>query len=259
LVDSGLAHVGDTDRWSEEDMFKTNEKLIGRKVDYDGNPHVFTEQGFGGSNDPHAFRVVGGAFMNSTSQKMQVGGSIQDLVAPLPTPPPPPELQPQQQSLVYSGNNKVSQLTPFFSSGGETPWGQVVEEAKGSVAALYDNDDDNDEDDHNHAGSVLLAMLHGKPTQHPTVGTTVDAVVDALEEQDQDNQDPLDVITDAQITKRSQERHAKHEKSKQQRQTQYLQDMAYVQQWVQNLPRPSGNFKLQNVNAMLQPHFQQSS
>jgi hypothetical protein len=68
------------------------------------------------------------------------------------------------------------------------PWGRVAEEAKGSVAAsCQDNDDDDDDDDdedHDNAGSVLLAMLHGKPTQEPT-RITVDAVADALEEQDQ--------------------------------------------------------------------------
>jgi NDP-sugar pyrophosphorylase family protein len=56
LVDAGLADVGDISRWSDEYMFQTKEALLGRKVDYDGNPHVLAEQGFQG-NDPHAFRV----------------------------------------------------------------------------------------------------------------------------------------------------------------------------------------------------------
>jgi hypothetical protein len=100
--------------------------------------------------------------------------------------------------------------------------------------------------------TMTLREVSCSPCTQPT-GITVDAVVvlDALEEHERD---PLDVITDAR--KRSQERHAKHDKSNNKRHDQYLQDMAYVQQWVQNLPRP-GNFKLQNVNAILQPHFQQ--
>jgi mRNA-decapping enzyme subunit 2 len=255
LVDSGLAHVGDTDRWSEEDMFKTNEKLIGRKVDYDGNPHVFTDQGFGGI-DPHAFRVVGGAFMNSQKdQTIHVGGSIQDLVA-LPPPPPQPLVH---LSGSNNNNNKVSQLTPFFSLGGETPWGEVVEEAKGSVSALYDDDDGGDDEDQeqNNAGSLLLAMLHGKPT--PPTTTTTTTTTAAWNE----DEDPLDVLTDAQITKRSQERHAQHqqehEQSKQERHEQYLQDMAYIQAWVQNLPMPAQAsttpFQLQiNLQERLPPY-----
>ena len=53
-------------------MFATNERLLGSKITYDGNPHTFEEKGFmvqeGGKRvDPRAFRVFGGNFMNSAA------------------------------------------------------------------------------------------------------------------------------------------------------------------------------------------------
>lgn len=209
LVDAGLANAGDVDRWSEEDMFRVNEQLSGRRVDYDGNPHVFAEQGFQG-NDPHAFRVVGGAFMNSSVQQ---GATIEDLVAPPPS-------KDQQQPLFKS--DTVSQLTPFFSEGGETPWGEVVEAAKISGAPKEN------------AGEALLAMLQsGARTAAP-------------------EDDPLDVMTDAQITKKNQERNRNADRKK--RQKEYEEDMDYINQWVKNLPRPV-DFRIKNVDAILARHF----
>ncbi|KAI2495963.1 Dcp2 [Fragilaria crotonensis] len=38
LTTSGLASAGEISGWTEADMFKVNEQLIGRKVEYDGNP-----------------------------------------------------------------------------------------------------------------------------------------------------------------------------------------------------------------------------
>jgi len=38
LLESGLASVGSVNRWSEEDMFQANERILGRKIEYDGNP-----------------------------------------------------------------------------------------------------------------------------------------------------------------------------------------------------------------------------
>lgn len=119
LIDTGLLDSEDDDKgWSATDMFKANEILSGHKVDYDGNPHVFAEQGFQG-NDPHAFRVVGGTFMNSNDP----AGSLAAIS----------NQQEKYQPLVNTskdGNDKFDVLQPFFSTQGATPWGDVVSDAK---------------------------------------------------------------------------------------------------------------------------------
>lgn len=109
IVRAGLAHAGEISGWSEDDMFLVNEKLIGRRVEYDGNPHVFAEEGFRGT-DPHAFRVIGGAFSSG----------IQSLA-------PPPDRS-KLQPLFHSRGTE--ELTPFFSEDGVTPWGELVEGAR---------------------------------------------------------------------------------------------------------------------------------
>ena len=135
LIESGLATPGQTDRWTEEDMFATNEKILGKKYTYDGNPHDFAEKGFNvegsGRVDPHHFRVVGGGFMNSSEG------------AALSAPPKASALQPlvnrsrsQSGASKYSGtsggdtDNAVEgdgddddlEFTPFFSDDGKAPW-----------------------------------------------------------------------------------------------------------------------------------------
>ena len=121
LARSGLGTPGEDDRWTEEQMFQVNEKLIGKKVDYDGNPHVFASDGFAGV-DPHAFRVVGGGFMNSG-------------IGEIAKAPQKDKLQPLYRK-EKDGNDAVDSdtidgdgLQPFFTNDGETPWGMVVSEA----------------------------------------------------------------------------------------------------------------------------------
>jgi mRNA-decapping enzyme subunit 2 len=85
LVQSALASPGESNRWTEEEMFATNERILGRKVTYDGNPHEFAEKGFGivgegaGRVDPHAFRVVGGNFMNSNDTNISAPPDVSAL------------------------------------------------------------------------------------------------------------------------------------------------------------------------------------
>merc|ERR1712232_846124 len=50
--------------WSEKEMFSTNEKILGRKIKYDGNPHTFQD-----FLDPHRFHIVGGEYLNSKNLK----------------------------------------------------------------------------------------------------------------------------------------------------------------------------------------------
>lgn len=127
LVLSALASPGESNRWTEEEMFATNEQLLGRKITYDGNPHDFAEKGFNvageGRVDPHAFRVVGGTFMNSTTGGM------------LSAPPETSRLQPLMNARQRSASdvsglsadggvdyNGGSELTPFFTDDGRAPW-----------------------------------------------------------------------------------------------------------------------------------------
>lgn len=120
LTETGLATAGEASGWTEADMFQANESLLGRKVTYDGNPHLFAEKGFNGGPDPHAFRVVGGSFLNS--------GGVSSLA-------PPPD-QSKLQPLFKKGSNEQGEddeLRPFFSEGGETPWGEVIISAGGST------------------------------------------------------------------------------------------------------------------------------
>jgi mRNA-decapping enzyme subunit 2 len=144
LVASGLAEAGDDCRgWSEEDMFRTNEILLGRKITYDGNPHAFAEgggahDGGGGGTttagresvvDPHSFRVVGGSFLNAAFESP--GG-----IASLAPPPDASRLQPLFRTPAAAGTaadvdrDGDRELQPFFSDDGVTPWGMVVEDAR---------------------------------------------------------------------------------------------------------------------------------
>ncbi|KAL3798078.1 hypothetical protein HJC23_012369 [Cyclotella cryptica] len=122
LVASALASPGEPNRWTEEEMFATNERLMGRKITYSGNPHEFAEKGFaiesGQRLDPHSFRVVGGHFMNSEKKI-------------LAAPPRVEALQPLVARERSAGRNRSEsleypddevELTPFFSDGGKAPW-----------------------------------------------------------------------------------------------------------------------------------------
>jgi mRNA-decapping enzyme subunit 2 len=200
LVDTCLATVGDKTRWTEEEMFKANEQLLGRTVDYDGNPHVFSEKGFNGV-DPHAFRVVGGSFMNTSE------GLSEKLME---------DRKEKYQPLVNS-NADGATLTPFFTSNGETPWGDVIEEAKQATnnnnsnkSSQKKNKKSKQQSQSQDLGQALLTKLQSS--------STTPAEPDAL-----------DVFTDAQITQKSQSQKLKYKK--------YQDDTKFIQDWVTKLPR----------------------
>jgi mRNA-decapping enzyme subunit 2 len=212
LIDSGLATVGDKTRWTEKEMFLANEKIIGKEVDYDGNPHLFSEMGFNG-NDPHAFRVVGGSFMNTTE------GLSEKLV----------EKRKQDYQPLLHGDDKLGlPLTPFFTPDGATPWGDVIKEAKESQApqnkkknkqqsikSKVPSPSDND------LGSRLLARLQAPKKQQ--------------------ERGELGVSIDAQITSKSQRKKIQKQK--------YFDDSKFINNWVKNLPR-SRHFSI-NVDHIL--------
>lgn len=248
LVQAGLAEEGDMSGWSEEDMFAANEKLLGRKVTYDGNPHAF-EEGFGGQ-DPDAFHVVGDGFMNSVVQSL----------AP---PPETSKLQPlfrRQTSCggenSSAGGDEDDDLKPFFSEEGATPWGHVVQDvagltmsprtipAAGPPPSITTNP----------AGSSVLSMLQkaaapsskAAPAQPSGLTmtnasiTSQDGAIDSL------------FMTDAEITARSQANKTGQgaaQSRSAERRAQYEKDLAFVQDWVARLPKPPvtkhfGEFKL---------------
>ena len=135
LVSSALVAPGEPARWTEDEMFAANKRLLGREIAYDGNPHNFCEPmsvtekdfaagtagtGRGERIDPHRFRVVGGAFMNAADGRQGCDA-------------PPPE-HGRLQPLVKVGGDAATEgelaLTPFFSDDGRAPW---EEESRGAL------------------------------------------------------------------------------------------------------------------------------
>jgi len=234
LVEAGLAQAGDFNGWSEEDMFQVNERILGRKIEYDGNPHFFAEHGFDGK-DPHAFHVVGGTFLNSEQ------GGISSLA-------PPPQ-QSKLQPLFRKGgdDNNDDELQPFFSDEGATPWGHVVDDAK-------------QEEEERAAAAAAAANRSARP-RGGSVARTIPAVSE-LPAPVMTTGDGLDeslFFTDQEITQRSQAVKIKQQQQEDPivklkalqkvQQEQYEADMAYIRQWVANLPKPRatphfGEFKL---------------
>merc|ERR1712238_272138 len=133
----------DSTRWTEQEMFDTNSKLLGGRIcEYDGNPHDFVEKGFGDGEDrldPHSFHIVGGSFMNNTKAKDVDTAAI---IAATATA--------NYQTLVHGSDlDGDGALQPFFNQHGATPWGDVccVEEAAGGAKSTDNNT--NNEDDNN--------------------------------------------------------------------------------------------------------------
>lgn len=166
LILAGLAKEGESVGWSEDEMFRVNEKLIGKKCEYDGNPYVFAEQGFGSGIDPHSFHIVGGALLNqqqSQQLERQHHNEASVLLHPLTslsdhqrpesrlkhlfgnaltneTSAPIDSLrrvQTDERKATITAASGVANvvdddritLQPFFSTDGSTPWGKVIEEA----------------------------------------------------------------------------------------------------------------------------------
>jgi 8-oxo-dGTP pyrophosphatase MutT (NUDIX family) len=129
IVKAGLASPGEKDGWSEEDMFRVNEQIMGRPIDYDGNPHKFvseTEDGMA----CHRFHVVGGTFMNSPAMGdagTRSGGGPASIgkIAP---PPSQSRLQPLFRSQNADQEVDVDDpmpFQPFFTDAGMSPWGEM--------------------------------------------------------------------------------------------------------------------------------------
>ena len=138
-------------------MFATNEKILGRKITYDGNPHEFSENGLGieGSGqrlDPHAFHVVGGKFMNSDKEVLA----------------PPPRLDAMQPLVAKSRGDKGEfpddemELTPFFSDG-RAPWeegpGASLSELMGGLSGRRKEEEPVRSAGSNSKGLALLSRL----------------------------------------------------------------------------------------------------
>jgi len=104
--------------WTEKEMFSTNEKILGRKIKYDGNPHTFQD-----FLDPHRFHIVGGEYLNSMNLKKDVDKKTDaslfsqkesnNNILNILEPPP-----------------KEDGFEPFFSADGKTPWREVISNNK---------------------------------------------------------------------------------------------------------------------------------
>lgn len=271
LILSGLGNVGDDNRWSEDDMFKVNEQMIGRKVDYDGNPQIFAQKGFDGV-DPHAFRVVHGGFMNSGKSEI-ANAPDKDKMQPL-----------------YRANEDVDDdgFTPFFANDSESadaladfdtvsskpnqdveiPRSRKKKSKMKSRSNTTSPADLRDEESSaskkngsitNASGLAILSMLRGSSPSQERATRTIPAV------DDNSNTNDLDVfMTDGDITKNSQSvksRALSEEKtSEDQYQTsdkepQESKHLKALHTWVENLPRTKptelfGDFHF-NVDAIM--------
>ena len=154
----------------------------------------------------------------------------------------------QYQPRVNTGDSLP--LTPFFTQDGVTPWGEVVAEAAGAAPPTTATTTCTTGNTIN-PGEALLHMLQSGGTTD-IKATTMTSVISSVSSSpprpsnDDDEDNDLDVLTDAQITKRSQAR--------QKLLIQYEKDMAFINQWVARLPNPI-NFRIPNVDAILQKHF----
>ena len=224
LVESGLAAEGGEGGWSEEDMFQVNERLLGRKIEYDGNPHVFSEQGFQGK-DPHSFHVVGGGFMNSNSQELA---------------PAPPTSRLQHLFTSPQHDEEAEVFTPFFSDDGATPWGEVVQEVKDTSSRPRATQKAR-------KGNNNKQQSEQKQQQARTILATAD------------NDADLVFMTDYEITQKSQQEKLDQFSSSSSQQK-YEQDVKDIASWVQNLPKAAptkhfGEFRF-NVDALMETLYQ---
>jgi len=238
LVQSGLGGVGDTNRWTEEEMFCANEKLIGRKVDYDGNPQAFATKGFDGI-DPHTFRVVGGAFMNSGGNNTIAKAPDRNQLQPLYRRNDD-DNDDDERSASASGND----LQPFFSDDGAAPWQTTVNTSPPSKGGGYSSENSvsgssipsasdfeaqllhektptqskthrqpiiqqkqSSGKNNNSSGLTILNMLRGGTKKESKVENTIPAAVSVpgvSKSAGSNNLDDIDIMTDKEITKKSQ-------------------------------------------------------
>ena len=218
VVATGLAQKGDVSGWSEEEMFRVNEQLLGRKIDYDGNPHVFAEEGLS-KTDPHAYRIVGGSLLNSQHSATSNASS-------LALPPDRSRLQPLFRSdTLDSSATSVDGFTPFFSKEGATPWGEIVPEIMEPNFSTPRS-----------VGVPRVTKQQKATSKSKKEKTRLSGSIAATAEYDM-------LPTDAQITAKSQATKLGATSTPElasvlsQLQLQYEQDMEYIRQWVANLPK----------------------
>ena len=218
LTETGLAAAGEDDGWDEEAMFLVNEKILGRKITYDGNPHQFAEKGFDGM-DPHAFHVVGGSFMNSGITKLA----------------PAPEQSKLQPLFRKEGAaDEQEELQPFFSDDGETPWGEIVSDARSTenspkrkrAKSKQNKEQTSTPED---AGQALMEILQkGSPSDTPNMASSegLDALFMTDKEITARSQKAKSMETSALVDEVEQKRTASSKKN----------TCTSLQQWAQSLP-----------------------
>jgi len=262
--------MNDSTRWTEEEMFATNSKLQGGRIcEYDGNPHAFAEKGFDGFDtservDPHAFRVVGGSFMNSQKglenvSNDQAQSNYQPLVRDV-------EASVNAQSVQTNNSIGGGGLQPFFSQEGVTPWGEVVDEAKsddGDDDMLYKDDEEEEEPFHSIGAYKGQKKILQKDTTVEAGGVSGDY--------DYNNDDGMMIFaTDKEITAKKQRDHELQKKNKTSASSkekarrlhkekliaQTNANMRYVYDYIASLPTPV-NFTIptETVDAIIDKHY----
>jgi mRNA-decapping enzyme subunit 2 len=250
IILSGLGKSGDPLRWTEEDMFQANAQILGRNVvsEYDGNPHLFTEEGLS-KIDPHSYRIVGGTLLNQHAGSQIIGTTNSTVTNELsrPVAPDPSQLQ----SLVYNDtlNGDGDFLTPFFSQDGATPWGEVIPGAQQSQPEQLPPPPPS-------LSTSIEPTKSSQKAKQPRKKKITPTVVDVRNATEEISESI--VPTDAQITAKSQAtkkisilKKPPHERPtsvsqdvllyRQRRQEQYESDLLFIQNWVDNLPKPQAN------------------
>jgi len=162
VTTSCLANVGDEDGWTEADMFLANENILGKKIEYNGNPHEFAELSKG---DPHRFHVVGGEYLNTPNHAK----------ASIVSPPKPTDLQPLLCSRQHDSDSSGRELEPFFSVDGSDPWGEMLQQG------VMANENQSVPEIGNASGiSLLNRLTGGNNNDHTTNDDVVRSGVSAL-------------------------------------------------------------------------------
>ena len=250
IILSGLGKSGDQLRWTEEDMFQVNAQILGRNVlsEYDGNPHLFTEDGLS-KMDPHSYRIVGGTLLNQHPGSESAATSDASNVSSRPVAPDPSQLQSLVHNETLSSTDDF--FTPFFSRNGETPWGEVIPGLKESQPL-------NQQQQPKPSSSCIAPSKSSQKSSKARNKKITPTVVDLSKAVSTKDIAESIVPTDAQITAKSQaakkisilkkppnERPVVVLKDallyRQRRQEQYENDLLFIQDWVANLPKPQAN------------------
>jgi hypothetical protein len=100
--------------WSVKDMFAANERIVGRKFTYDGNPHTFGDGYVGravqrlGSGPPAGVGTIGSG--KGVGVGAGAGGKMNGTAAAVAAPVQPPPVVPQQPPFKFDMDAVVAAM-----------------------------------------------------------------------------------------------------------------------------------------------------